>query len=119
MWQTFLGALFLDILILSFILHYGEKADCGIPITKWLTVFFIAQLVLTISTYIEIELTRRAHPYSASYSVISFLVIYTFIIAWYIYGNDLWLSDKNNCDEIEGTKPLAFLFTVVMIYGYI
>ena len=87
----------LDALILAFIMIYGKGASCGIPLMTWIVVFFIAHVLQTISSYIEIIITRLYRNYQAVYSIVSFLILNTFIVIWFIYGNILFYSEENDC----------------------
>lgn len=95
--------LFFDVLILMIISYYGKLGSCGIPVYMWNFVYFVILGIRTLSNLVKIHVIRNFRNHVTTYSLLSFVIIDGFFLGWLIYGNILFYSEENDCDQKEET----------------
>ena len=105
-------------LILVITIYYGVDADCGISIFTWTLVYFIILGVRSLSNFVRIYLVRNYYAYANKFSIISFVVVDGFILGWLIYGNVIFYSSANNCNDLHDSKVIYHMMLVLLIIGY-
>lgn len=97
--------LFFDFLILLLIVHFGRKADCGIPIFKWCIIYFFFLALRSISNYAKVILTRTnaSQTFKTVFQLTSFVLVDGGFLVWLIYGNMLFYSSNNACGDSSET----------------
>lgn len=69
----------------------------------WNFTYFVILGVRTLSNLFKIFVVRYYYRYANSYSLISFVLVDGFFLGWLVYGNIIFYSEENNCNEIEET----------------
>lgn len=110
--------LIFTMLIMFLAIYYGADADCGIPIFTWTIVYFIVLGLRSVSNFIRIYLVRNYYRYANRFSVLSFVLIDGFILGWLIYGNVIFYSHDNDCNDLDGSKTIYNMMLVLLIIGY-
>lgn len=110
--------LFFDMLILFLIIHFGRAGHCGIPIFTWNFVYFAILGARSISNLVKIYIVRNFYRWNNWYSLLSFVLIDGFFLAWLIYGNVLFYSSSNDCGRVHETAVLYNLMFILIIIGY-
>jgi hypothetical protein len=111
--------LFFILIILCFLIYYGRNSpSCGIPLFKWCVIFFIILACKSLSNLFRIVMIRRFFRWAATYSIIQFVVVEGVYLVWLIYGNIIFYSKENNCNQIENTYNLYILMFLLLIIGY-
>lgn len=81
-------------------------------------VYFGILGVRSISNLMKIIIVRNYYRWASLYSIISFVIIDGFFLAWLIYGNVIFFSTPNNCGKIHETQVLYNLMFILIIVGY-
>jgi hypothetical protein len=110
--------LFFDTLILILIVYFGRDTNCGIPIYTWNLVYFILLALRSLANFAKIYVVRNFYAHSNAYSILSFVIIDGCFLGWIIYGNFIFYSSENRCNDIEETQMLYNLMLVLIIIGY-
>lgn len=92
---------------------------CGIPIKMWLEVLFSLAGVRSLANLLRIYIIRNFYSTRNYFSFMRFVIIDGLIIVWLVYGNMLYYSDKNNCEQNERTAFLDQFMGCILILGYV
>ena len=113
------------VVLLEFSINVGfpEKnsppLQCGIPILMWHEVLFSLFGVRSLANLLKIYIIRNFYSRRNYYNVMRFVIIDGTIIAWLVYGNMIYYSKKNNCDDNERTQFLDQFMGCIIVLGYI
>ena len=112
------------VLLLEFSINVGftDKAppvSCGIPILMWHEVLFSLCGVRSLANLLKIYIIRNFYSRRNYYNIMRFVIIDGSIIAWLVYGNVIYYSKRNNCDDNERTQFLAQFMACLLVFGYV
>eukprot|EP00347_Sterkiella_histriomuscorum_P003510 403364024 len=107
-------------IIIVLTLHIGSGATCGIPILKWIMVYFSILGLRSASNLLRIYMIRNQfyQEQTNNFTILSFIVIDGFILGWLIYGNILFFSKNNNCYQLQDSRMLYDMMLILLIFGY-
>ena len=114
-----------DMLILGLIMlmmstgMQGKSQSCGIPIRMWLNVFFGVFAVRSASNLLKIWVMKHYYNSVVVFDVLKLLFIDGFLIAWLVYGNQIYYSRSNNCHSNPGTQFLDEFMSCILFIGYL
>ena len=92
---------------------------CGIPILMWHEVLFVLFGVRSFMNLLKIYIIRNFYSRRNYYNFMRFVIIDGLIIVWLVYGNMLYYSVKNNCEQNERTAFLDQFMGCILILGYV
>ena len=73
----------------------------------------------SLANFARVAIVRRFMPEWVNiYSIVSFIIIDGSFLIWLIYGNILFYSDSNKCNEEMNTLVLYNLMLILLIVGY-
>ena len=105
-------------LALILLSYFGSKVQCGIPLQRWMMIYFLIVSMKSLVNLLKIPLVRSQSSYQGAYSLIAFLIVDGVYLAWLIYGNLLFYSKENNCETMEGSQNMNRLMLLTLIIGY-
>jgi len=85
----------------------------------WLDVFFCLFGVRSLAQIIQIYVIRNWYRQRNKYHLLKTLIIDGLIIAWLVYGNAIYYSQKNDCGRNERTQFLDQFMKLILFLGYI
>ena len=94
----------------------GGHHECGIPVVLfcevWLAAVFCFPLLLILIIWIQ-----RRPRLIISLLFFGFLILYTFIAAWTIWGWYIYFQDENDCQSTGATTGWLVVMCIFMLIG--
>ena len=97
----------------------GEEVLCGIPVYTWLEVFFIGFAVKSVANVMKIVVIKSFRRKAFHYEVFKLIFVDGFMLGWLIYGNSIYFSKANDCDQNRNTRDLSELMGIMLFVGYL
>jgi hypothetical protein len=97
----------------------GAEVLCGIPVYTWLEVFFIAFAVKSVANVMKIVVIKSFRRKAFHYEIFKLVFIDGFMLGWLVYGNSIYFSKANDCDQIRDTRDLSELMGIMLFVGYL
>ncbi|CDW90885.1 zinc finger protein [Stylonychia lemnae] len=110
--------LMFNVLAMMLIINFGADSHCGISIFMWCLVYFCILSTRSLTNLFKLKLQENQFRYYNTFTIASFIVIDGLLLSWLIYGNILFYSSKNDCNQMEGSRVLYNLMFVLLLVGY-
>lgn len=107
------------VLMLLLVCKTGKPGMCGVPLFEWNIVYTVIIGMRALANLAKIPLMRSSSPSLNLYVISSFIVVDGCFLAWLIYGNVLFYSRANNCNDIQSAKFLYSFTLVLLVVGYV
>ena len=97
---------------------YGNE-ECGIPVIMWLQVYFGAMMIGAMFGPVSLCVGRNGRFRRGHCHIIKTVLVNTFNVSWFIYGNYLYFSAANDCGENEDIRFAYIVMILLLIFGWI
>lgn len=85
----------------------------------WLEVFLGLFAIRSFTILFKVYIIRNFYSLRGRYELLRIFLIDSIMIAWLVYGNDLYFSKKNDCDKVDGTLFMAEAMGTILFVGYL
>jgi len=106
-------------LIVLVLVFYNDSDNCGIPESQWLLVYFFSLLIFSTTKLCTIIVLRHCYRSTFTYLKVIVAIHYSFITAWWLYGQVIFYSAANACRYSTFSEVLNVLMVFTIVAGYI